>query len=52
MDDLLISAIRILEKNWNGNYTIPAKSLYPHQWSWDSSFTAIGNSYVNTDRVI
>jgi len=52
MDDFLISANRILEKNWNGNYTIPAKSLYPHQWSWDSCFTAIGNSYVNTDRAI
>jgi hypothetical protein len=20
--------------------------LYPHQWNWDSAFTAIGNSYL------
>jgi hypothetical protein len=25
-------------------------TLYPHQWSWDSCFIAIGNSYFDTDR--
>jgi hypothetical protein len=38
--------------NWNGNFTIPAATLYPHQWSWDAAFIAIGNSYNNTDRAI
>ena len=37
----------VLKNNWQGNYTIPAKGLYPHQWLWDSCFIAIG--YANYD---
>ena len=25
-----------------GGYTIPSAQLYPHQWAWDSAFSAIG----------
>lgn len=32
----------VLSSNWTGRHTIPAKGLYPHQWSWDSAFIAIG----------
>jgi len=39
-----------LKGNWNGNFTIPSPTLYPHQWSWDSAFISIGNSYSNTER--
>ncbi len=47
-------ASKMLEGNWNENYkiTIPAHKLYPYQWSWDSAFIAIGNSYLNVNRAI
>ncbi|MBW1601013.1 hypothetical protein JJV70_02620 [Streptomyces sp. JJ66] len=32
----------MLACNWTGGATVPAHSLYPHQWSWDSAFIAIG----------
>jgi glycogen debranching enzyme len=52
LDRLLNNAKKILDENWNGNFTIPSPTLYPHQWSWDSGFIAIGNSYHDTDRAI
>ncbi|MGD9534848.1 MAG: hypothetical protein AB7V56_13905 [Candidatus Nitrosocosmicus sp.] len=42
----------VLEKNWTGSFTIPAGTLYPHQWSWDAAFIALGNSYGKTDKAI
>jgi hypothetical protein len=48
--ELLESAKKVLDGNWTGNFTIPSGTLYPHQWSWDSCFIAIGNSYFDTDR--
>ncbi|SNZ06291.1 Trehalase [Persephonella hydrogeniphila] len=45
-------AKRVLDKNWNGRYTVPSVNLYPHQWNWDSGFIAIGYSRYNTDRAI
>ncbi|MEE9583565.1 MAG: hypothetical protein V3W01_02760, partial [Dehalococcoidales bacterium] len=42
---LLASARQVLEKNWRGTYTSPSPQLYPHQWSWDSAFVAIGYSH-------
>ncbi|WP_407703443.1 MGH1-like glycoside hydrolase domain-containing protein [Streptomyces triticirhizae] len=35
-------ARRVLTGNWVGASTVPSRSLYPHQWSWDSAFVAIG----------
>ncbi|UED86548.1 MGH1-like glycoside hydrolase domain-containing protein [Streptomyces profundus] len=35
-------ARRVLTGNWAGASTVPSRSLYPHQWSWDSAFIAIG----------
>ncbi|MEE1928447.1 trehalase family glycosidase [Streptomyces sp. TRM 70351] len=35
-------AARVLACNWTGRATVPSRSLYPHQWSWDSAFVAIG----------
>ncbi len=40
----------VLEKNWKGRYTVPSLTLYPHQWSWDSAFIAIGNAHINQYR--
>lgn len=52
LDKILRDAKLTLEKNWNGRFTIPSPTLYPHQWSWDSGFIAIGNSYYHADRAI
>jgi glycogen debranching enzyme len=32
----------VLIENWHGHATVPSRSLYPHQWSWDSAFIALG----------
>jgi hypothetical protein len=35
-------AIAVLRGNWENGHTVPSRRLYPHQWSWDSAFIAIG----------
>ncbi|MCA1717305.1 MAG: hypothetical protein LC781_10905, partial [Actinobacteria bacterium] len=35
-------AAKVLRKNDMGGWTKAAPELYPHQWSWDSAFIAIG----------
>ena len=52
IEKLLHNCESVLENNWKDNFTIPATNLYPHQWSWDAGFIAIGNSYRDTDRAI
>jgi len=49
---LLQKCEEVLDKNWNGSFTIPSATLYPHQWSWDAAFIALGNSYTHTERTI
>ena len=39
---LLDGARSVLDENWLGSSTLPSRTLYPHQWSWDSAFIAIG----------
>ncbi|WP_238488531.1 MGH1-like glycoside hydrolase domain-containing protein [Actinoplanes flavus] len=48
--ELWASAARVLDANWVGDHTVPSRTLYPHQWSWDTAFTAIGLAYVNQPR--
>jgi glycogen debranching enzyme len=43
-------AIKVLQNNWSGSYTKPAPQLYPHQWSWDSGFVAIGYSHFDPGK--
>ncbi|MFI6656008.1 MGH1-like glycoside hydrolase domain-containing protein [Streptomyces sp. NPDC050523] len=43
-------AVRVLDGNWTGTSTVPSRSLYPHQWSWDSAFIAIGLRHVSPLR--
>ncbi|MFD3443679.1 hypothetical protein ACFDTO_03640 [Microbacteriaceae bacterium 4G12] len=43
-------ATRVLAENWRGLYTVPAGGLYPHQWSWDSAFIAIGTRHLSPRR--
>jgi hypothetical protein len=47
---LLAGARAVLERNWTGAFTRPGPHLYPHQWSWDSAFAAIGNVPLNPPR--
>ena len=50
MPDPRAGAIRVLESNWRRSYTVPAGGLYPHQWSWDSAFIAIGLRHISPRR--
>ncbi|MFR9800161.1 MGH1-like glycoside hydrolase domain-containing protein [Streptomyces sp. MS06] len=43
-------AARVLEENWTGTSTVPSRGLYPHQWSWDSAFIAIGLRHLSPLR--
>ena len=49
-DELLRAARRVLDANWVRHSTVPSRDLYPHQWSWDSAFIAIGRSWYDQDR--
>ena len=41
--DALVDRCRaVLEQNRRDAWTCPSAELYPHQWLWDSCFTAIG----------
>jgi len=44
------AAARVLLRNWTGSSTVPSRSLYPHQWSWDSAFVAIGLRHLSPRR--
>ncbi|GGZ19087.1 MGH1-like glycoside hydrolase domain-containing protein [Streptomyces poonensis] len=43
-------AAGVLESNWTGTSTVPSRGLYPHQWSWDSAFIAIGLRRLSPSR--
>src|SRR5919109_2691349 len=47
---LLEAARAVLDANWQGRSTVPSRSLYPHQWSWDSAFIAIGRAWDDQER--
>ncbi|HEX6293481.1 MAG TPA: trehalase family glycosidase [Herpetosiphonaceae bacterium] len=46
--ELIEQARAVLADNWVGAFTKPSPRLYPHQWSWDSAFIAIG--YARYDQ--
>jgi glucosylglycerate hydrolase len=46
------AALDVLRANDLGGWTKPAPRLYPHQWSWDSAFIAIGLAHVAPDRAL
>jgi hypothetical protein len=46
------AAVAVLRANDLGDRTKPAPRLYPHQWSWDSAFIAIGLAHVDPDRAL
>jgi hypothetical protein len=52
-EDMLVRQARaVLDFNWTGEYTMPGPRLYPHQWSWDSAFIAIGYSRYDQERAM
>ena len=50
LDEMTAAAIEVLRQNDLGGWTKAAPRLYPHQWSWDSAFIAIGLAHVDTAR--
>jgi hypothetical protein len=46
------AAHTVLRLNDLGDWTKPAPRLYPHQWSWDSAFIAIGLAHTDPDRAL
>lgn len=49
-DELASRAEKILRQNDMGGWTRAAPNLYPHQWSWDSAFIAIGLARLDVCR--
>ncbi len=49
-NELINRAIKIIEKNDFGTYTIPTEKLYPFQWNWDSCLVSLGIAHSNEDR--
>ena len=47
---LWTAATHVLDANWTGTATAPSPGLYPHQWSWDSAFIAIGLAHLDQER--
>jgi glucosylglycerate hydrolase len=52
VDELRQAALAVLRKNDLGGWTRPAPRLYPHQWSWDSAFVAMGLRHVDLGRAL
>ena len=51
-DTMREAAVDVLRRNDLGRVTSAAPDLYPHQWSWDAAFVAIGLSRVDVRRAI
>ncbi len=49
-EQMAVRAAEILRENDLGGWTKAAPRLYPHQWSWDSAFIAIGLAHLDTRR--
>ena len=43
-------AITTLADNWWHDHTVPSRTLYPYQWSWDAGFIAVGLAHVDPAR--
>ena len=49
-EDIIARAAEVLRENDMGGWTRASPTLYPHQWSWDSAFIAIGLAQLDTAR--
>ncbi|QSB16912.1 hypothetical protein JQS43_11900 [Natronosporangium hydrolyticum] len=43
-------AVTTLADNWWHDHTVPSRTLYPYQWSWDTGFIAVGLAHVAPAR--
>ena len=52
MNDIALRqrAMAVLHGNWERGHTVPSRRLYPHQWSWDSAFNAVGWAHASPGR--
>ena len=51
-DMLRDQAAAVLHGNDEGRWTKASPHLYPHQWSWDSAFNAIGWAHLDVGRAM
>jgi hypothetical protein len=51
-DSLAAGAADALRRNDRGHMVTAAPELYPHQWSWDTAFIAIGLAHLSVPRAI
>lgn len=49
---LTAAAADVLRRNDRGERTVAAPRLYPHQWSWDAGFVAIGWGTFSVERAL
>ncbi|HEY6580627.1 MAG TPA: hypothetical protein VIZ60_05790, partial [Rubrobacter sp.] len=49
-EDIIARAAAVLRENDMGGWTRASPTLYPHQWSWDSAFIAVGLAHFDTGR--
>ncbi|MEW6637180.1 MAG: glycogen debranching protein, partial [Actinomycetota bacterium] len=49
-EELISRAKEVLRGNDMGGWTKAAPGLYPHQWSWDTGFIAVGLAHLGTRR--
>jgi hypothetical protein len=49
-EDIIARAAAVLRENDMGGWTRASPTLYPHQWSWDSAFIAVGLAHLDTGR--
>ncbi|UUL76710.1 hypothetical protein NG819_02760 [Pseudarthrobacter sp. Fe7] len=52
MEELRSAAIEVLKVNDLGTMTSAAPNLYPHMWSRDAAFVAIGLARTNVPRAV
>src|ERR1700730_7856938 len=45
-------AAQVLRGNDRGGLTVASPHLYPHMWSWDAAFVAIGLARLSAGRAI
>jgi glucosylglycerate hydrolase len=49
-EDIIARAAEVLRENDMGEWTRASPTLYPHQWSWDTAFIAIGLAHLDSGR--
>jgi hypothetical protein len=49
-EELRQRAVEVLDANWERDHTVPSRALYPHQWSWDAAFIAVGLAHHRPER--